>query len=132
MPVVLPMQINVVDVRDVAEAHVKALTEGEDGGRYLVTAGDVSMKEMAKLLISQYPDMNLPSFELPYSLALIAAIFHPKISVSWARNHLKKKIFWDSTPAVNDLGMDWILPPDSILAAADRVIENDWVKTLND
>jgi hypothetical protein len=52
--------------------------------------------------------------------------------VSWARNHLKKKIFWDSTPAVNDLGMDWILPPDSILAAADRVIENDWVKTLND
>ncbi len=68
MPVVLPMQINVVDVRDVAEAHVRALSGGEDGGRYLVTAGDVSMREMAKLLKSQYPDMSLPSFELPYHL----------------------------------------------------------------
>ena len=127
MPVVLPMQINVVDVRDVAEAHVRALTEGEDAGRYLVTSGDISMRDMAKLLKSQYPDMDLPSFELPYSLALIAALFHPKISVSWARSHLKKKIYWDSSPAKKDLGMNWILPPDSILAAADKVIENDWV-----
>jgi nucleoside-diphosphate-sugar epimerase len=121
------MQINVVDVRDVAEAHVRALTEGEDAGRYLVTAGDVSMRDMAKLLKPQYPDLNLPSFELPYSLALIAALFHPKISVSWARSHLKKKIYWDSSPAQKDLGMDWISPADSILAAAEIVVENDWV-----
>ena len=40
VPLNLPMQINIVDVRDVAEAHVRALSEGEDMGRYLTVWRD--------------------------------------------------------------------------------------------
>ena len=31
IPAIIPMNINIVDVRDVAESHVRALDMGEDG-----------------------------------------------------------------------------------------------------
>ena len=43
------MHVNIVDVRDVAKAHVKALTMGPDGGRYIVYNESLWMPEIAKL-----------------------------------------------------------------------------------
>jgi len=41
VPLLIPIQINIVDVRDVAEAHVRALTMGQNAGRYLTVSGDM-------------------------------------------------------------------------------------------
>ena len=41
IPFVVPMHISIVDVRDVAEAHVRALTQGREAGRYLVVSGQM-------------------------------------------------------------------------------------------
>ena len=52
-PFLVKMHVNIVDVRDVAKAHVKALTMGPDGGRYIVYNESLWMPEIAKLLRQQ-------------------------------------------------------------------------------
>ncbi len=42
--------LNLVDVRDVAQAHVAALTRGEPGGRYLVGGENIEVREIGRLL----------------------------------------------------------------------------------
>ena len=50
IPFVIPMHISIVDVRDVAEAHVRAMTQGENAGRYLVVSGQMWWKDISKAI----------------------------------------------------------------------------------
>ena len=73
------------------------------------------------------PDLRIPTKQVPYFLSLLVSIFHPRISLSWARTHLGKRLFWDSSPAEQDLGMEWRSPEQSLLETVTPVIENDWI-----
>tara|TARA_Y100001970_G_scaffold183336_1_gene222979 strand:- start:7351 stop:8394 length:1044 start_codon:yes stop_codon:yes gene_type:complete len=127
LPMVLPMQVSIVDVRDVAEAHVRGLTGGKDKGRYLVVAGDMMMGEMARSLKKEYPNRKWKTSVAPYWLSLVAAFFHPKVDVAWAKRHLRKKLYWDATPAENELGMVWTDPEKSVLDTVPPILEQNWV-----
>jgi nucleoside-diphosphate-sugar epimerase len=127
IPFVIPMHVSIVDVRDVAEAHVRALTMGEDTGRYLVVSGQMWFKEIARALKSSHPDLRIPTRQIPYSLSLVVSLFHPRINLSWARAHLNKRLFWDATPAERDLGMRWRTPEEAVLGSVPPVIENGWI-----
>ena len=126
IPFVIPMHISIVDVRDVAEAHVRALTMGEDAGRYLVVSGQMWWKEIARAIKAENPTLRVPTRQIPYSLSLIVSMFHPRVSLSWARMHLGKRLFWDSSPAQRDLGMSWRKPRDSVLDTIPPILENEW------
>jgi nucleoside-diphosphate-sugar epimerase len=126
IPFVIPMHISIVDVRDVAEAHVRALTMGEDAGRYLVVSGQMWWKEIARAIKAVNPTLRVPTRQIPYSLSLIVSMFHPRVSLSWARMHLGKRLFWDSSPAQRDLGMSWRKPRDSVLDTIPPILENGW------
>ncbi len=127
IPAVVPMHISIVDVRDVAEAHVRALTKGSDAGRYLVVSGQMWFRDIAKTLKKANPDMNIPTMQLPYSLSLLVSLFHPKISLAWAKTHLGKRLFWDASPAERDLGMVWRSPELSLLETVPAILENEWL-----
>ncbi|CAN0860248.1 Phenylacetaldehyde reductase [Linum grandiflorum] len=49
-----------VDVRDVAEAHVKALETHTAAGRYNLSAGVHSYNQVFKIINQLYPPLNLP------------------------------------------------------------------------
>ncbi|MEE2624691.1 MAG: NAD-dependent epimerase/dehydratase family protein [Candidatus Thermoplasmatota archaeon] len=127
IPFVIPMHVSIVDVRDVAEAHVRALTKGDQAGRYLVVSGQMWFKEIARLLNTAHPNLRVPTRQVPYLLSLVVSIFHPRISLSWARAHLNKRLFWDASPAERDLGMVWRKPEESVLDSVLPVIENGWL-----
>ena len=60
-----------VDVRDLAEAHVKAIEVPEAAGqRFLITAGYFSNKQIADAIRDSYPDLvdKLPSKDIPDDL----------------------------------------------------------------
>ena len=126
LPVILPMQTNIVDVRDVAEAHVRALTMGEDKGRYLTVAGEMMWADISKILKQKYPKRKWPVRQLPYYMALIVCAFHPRVSISWAKRHLKNKLYWDASPAENDLQMNWTPLSKTITDTIPNIIDNDW------
>ena len=124
IPVLVPIQINIVDVRDVAEAHVRALTMGQNAGRYLTVSGDMQFSEISKALREEYPELNTPRFTIPYILALIfGPLFDKRITFSWARQHFKRNLYWDATPAERELEMEWKSPRDSIIESVPEMLE---------
>jgi len=77
-PAVPPAHYPVIDVRDLAELHVGAMTAEEAGGRRLIgAAGTLSILEMARILRSTFPDYakKIPTRTLPAFLVKILAIF---------------------------------------------------------
>ena len=126
IPFVIPMHISIVDVRDVAEAHVRAMTRGDNAGRYLVVSGQMWWKDISKAIRAENPSLRVPTRQIPYFLSLIVSIFHPRVSLSWARMHLGKRLFWDASPAQRDLGMKWKKPKDSVLDTIPPILENGW------
>ncbi len=73
-----PVAFAVVDVRDVAELHVAAMTAPETPGRRLLAASDtLGMAEMGQILRSAYPEMakQIPVRTLPGFLIRFASRF---------------------------------------------------------
>ncbi len=77
-PAIPPASYPVVDVRDVAALHVKALENAETGGRRLIAAGEtMSLKQIGAVLREAFPDRaaKIPTRELPVWLVRFLALF---------------------------------------------------------
>ena len=72
--------LNIVDVRDVADLHIRAMTNPKaNGERFIASAnGQISMPEVAKLLKEKRPDVakNVPTKVLPNWILRAAALFN--------------------------------------------------------
>ena len=83
MPGCPRLYFGVVDVRDVADLHLRAMTHAAaKGERFLAVAGDfMSMVEIAKVLKSRLGDAakRVPARELPNWLVRIAALRDPAV-----------------------------------------------------
>ncbi len=60
---------NVVDVADVAAAHLTALEHGKTGRRYILGSENLSWKEILTILAKAFT-VNPPKYLLPYKIAL--------------------------------------------------------------
>jgi dihydroflavonol-4-reductase len=79
-PAIPPIEYAIVDVRDLAELHVRAMTVPEAGGRRLIgTADALSMNEMGRVLREAFPEYSekIPTRTLPAFLVRILANFNP-------------------------------------------------------
>ena len=85
MPGVPRLYFGVVDVRDVADLHIRAMTHpAAKGERFLAVAGDfMSMLDIAKVLKSRMgaSAKRVPTRELPNWLVRIAALRDPAIKL---------------------------------------------------
>ena len=68
MPVYIPGRVNVIDVRDVAVAMVRAAERGRVGERYLVGNWNTTQKDLNEL-IAQVVGVVPPFFPIPFALA---------------------------------------------------------------
>jgi len=90
----LPVTINVVDVRDVSQAHIQAAIRGRLGHRYIIGGHNLSLKD-ALSLIADIAKVPPPRFEIP--LWLIDAVVQlddaiPQINL--IGNHLRAIRLW--------------------------------------
>ncbi len=85
VPGVPKLYFGVVDVRDVADLHIRAMTDpAAKGERFLAVAGDaVSILEIAKLLKSRMgaAAKRVPTLQLPDWAVRVAAWFDPAVRV---------------------------------------------------
>ncbi len=122
--------INLVDVHDVAVAHVIAMEQGRPGEKYVLGNADVSIHDYFHLIAevggSKAPAMRIP---LPFAVATaylyeaVAAITHkpPLTTPGWVKvgSHYS---FWDSSKAIRELN----LPQTPIRASLKQAI--DWFR----
>ena len=64
-PMVPDIRINVVDVRDVALAHVHAIANPRASGRYILAHADVSFQDLCAIVRDAYPHAKVPRFRAP-------------------------------------------------------------------
>lgn len=79
MPIVPEIILEYVDVRDVAEAHIAALTADSAGGqRYIMAGPSLSLLEIANTLREAQPDSagKLPKREMPGWFTAILKLFN--------------------------------------------------------
>ena len=77
LPALLDLSFSVIDVRDVAEAHLRALTSEEaEGERFLLCESVISMTEVAEILRRNFPDYadKVPTRILPNWLVRLLAM----------------------------------------------------------
>ena len=105
LPFVLNAHLNFVDVRDVADAHIAAMTVGPDGGRMILHAEGMWMSEIGHELRRLKPEKSFPVRRLPTWLTVIMAAFHPKLSVKSVRSSLGRHVGYDVGTSFSDLGL---------------------------
>jgi dihydroflavonol-4-reductase len=114
MPGYVDTGLNLVDVEDVAQGHLLAAEKGHIGEKYILGHENLTLRQIFGLL-SELTGQPAPRFKVPYALALGAAYGDaalarlipgrepsiPPVGVKLS----KKKMFFDTTKAVRELGL---------------------------
>jgi dihydroflavonol-4-reductase len=80
VPLLPPIAFTVVDVRDVAEAHLRAMEMAQAAGeRFIIASEAMWVKDMATALRQAFPDLarRIPRHEIPAGLVRAIARFVP-------------------------------------------------------
>jgi len=116
--------LNVVDVRDVAAAHVAALSRGESGARYIVGGENVQVKELANRLklLTGIRTLHLPTGRkttliFARVIETLCKLLHipPPFTYDLVYEVVGRYAYYDTTATIKDLGVtlrgvDAILP----------------------
>ena len=118
----------IVDVRDVAEAHVRALTASEAAGRRLICTGEFQwLTDLARVLDDHLADRGyqVPTRGLPNWLVHLAALFDPTVRL--VTGQLGRRAELDTSQIRSTL--DWSPRPvaETIRDTADSLIAHNIV-----
>ena len=127
-PALPPVHYPIVDVRDIAELHFRAMTAKDAGGRRLIGAKDtISMSEMGQILRNAFPDYakKIPIRTLPGFFVRFLAIFDralksivPDIGV---------KTIAENTYVIKMTGISFKSAEEAVRAAGQSLIDHSLV-----
>jgi dihydroflavonol-4-reductase len=123
LPAAARISLNVVDVRDVAAAHVAAMTSPvARGRRFLLGSGTYSLMEMADVLREALPDRagKLPRFEVPDWVVRLMGFVDRDVRGNLDELGVLKTL--DAAPGRALLARDFISGDEAIVASANSVI----------
>jgi dihydroflavonol-4-reductase len=121
MPAYPKLHQGIVDVRDVARAHIAAMELPQAAGeRFIVCSETLWFRDVGAILRDAYPDRKLPKGELPTWLVRLMARSNSNLkpllpNLNRARNYSNRK-------AREVLGIDFIPAREALLASAESAI----------
>lgn len=125
IPAVPAVKFGLVDVRDVAEAHIKAMRNPDaDGRRFLVTyQPSYSFLDIANVLRAEFANQGywLPKFTVPYTVLWCYSFFDKE--AAQVLHRVGKEVFLDNTCAQEILGMKFRNPDQSLIEMAYDIID---------
>jgi len=126
-PVLPDMAFGIVDVKDVATMHVKAIKlDASKGQRFIANAGSRTFIQMAKTLKASFPTRKIPTNQAPSFLIRFLALFDAEVRAVLPT--LGKHINASSKKAQTVLGIDFITPETSLVETAQFLLENNLLK----
>ena len=121
VPALPRIPITVIDVRDVAAAHVAAMTAPEAGGRrFPMGERTLFFKQVADLLAERYPQKRVPRRQMPDWAVRLYGLFDRDVRGNVGELGLAKQL--DSSAAIALLDRKLIPAPDAIFATAETLI----------
>jgi nucleoside-diphosphate-sugar epimerase len=121
----------VIDVRDVADAHIRAMTNPAAGGqRFIAAGGFLWMAEISAMLAKAFPAYasRLPGKELPDCVVKAMAMFSPMTRL--ISRELSLELSVDTSKARRVLGWHSRPEAEAIRASAQSLIDTGLIKAL--
>lgn len=131
MPAYLDTGLNLIAVEDCARGHILAAEKGQTGRKYILGNRNLTLREIFDML-ERITGRPAPRVRLPYWPILAAAYCNEALAGLTGREPLiplagvqmaRKFMFFDSTRAINELG----LPQTPVESALSRAV--DWFRT---
>lgn len=118
------LYFGMVDVREVARAHILAGTEEQAEGRHILVADTISALDMAKILKKHYDDIyKIPTKTAPNFLLYLVG---PFMGFSW--KYLKRNLgipfYFDNSYSKSNLGITYRPLEDTITDHAAQLIQD--------
>ena len=112
----------VVDVRDVALMHLRALERPETAGRRYVAADEpVSLPGIGQILKTAYPDRQMPTGAAPMMVVRLLALFDPEIRSILPKIGKVERV--SNVRARTEMDMAFIPAAEALRATAAALIE---------
>jgi nucleoside-diphosphate-sugar epimerase len=125
-PACAPMRLHLVDVGDVSKGHVRALTSDKAAGQRIIFSDrQMSILEISRVLSRQY---KTPTRVLPKLILYVAAYLDKRFSYRLARASANLHYEFRSDRPTELLGISLRNTEESILEAAETMVEKGWVK----
>jgi dihydroflavonol-4-reductase len=122
-PGVPNLYFGVIDVRDVAAAHVAALGAPDPADRYLCSTEVMGLREMATILRETVPTGKTPKLPLPNILMYATALFDKRLTFGFLRQNLNRAPTLDNRRLREELGVQ-LRPVRETVADTARSIAN--------
>ena len=137
-PAYVDTGLNLVDVSEVARAHVTALTKGEPGRRYILGGENLTLKQILDKM-SAITGIPSPTTKIPFGVAATYAFFEewitgrirgkePRATLEEVRMG-RKKMYASSARAERELGFRVVPVYAAMRAAIEWFCANGYVKT---
>jgi dihydroflavonol-4-reductase len=121
LPAYPKLSFGIIDVRDVARAHIAAMLRPEANGERFICGGDVLwMDEMGAVLRKALPDRKLPKGTLPNWLVRAFATVNPPLRQ--VLPELGQKRGYSNEKLKRVLGIEPIPADEAIMASAESLI----------
>ena len=127
-PGVPRLMLNVVDVREVADAHVRALAHEDPPPRCLLVAENTWMTDLAAELQSQFPDIKMGARPIPKVAVLLAALFDKTLNVRQLWNLVGRAMPIDNALSREAYGMSYRPVSETLRDTATPMIEQGWAR----
>jgi len=126
-PLLPDLSFSLVDVRDVAEMHVKAIsTDSTKGQRFIASAGNRTFVQIAKALKVAFPNRKITTAQAPNFVIRFLAIFDGEIRA--VLPSLGDHTGVSSAKAQREMGIKFIPVEKSLAETASYLIDNGFVK----
>lgn len=121
--------IGAVDVREVADAHMKAGFTPSAKGRYITSAHDTSFSEIAQILRDQFGDTYpLPQRTMPkWMVWLMGPLVDKNLSRKMVTRNVGHPSYADNSKSIRDLGINYRPLAESLTEMFQQLIDNGLV-----
>ena len=126
-PLLPDISFSIVDVKDVAAMHVRAITtHAAKGQRFIAAAGMRTYLQVAKALKAEFPGRKISTTMAPSFVIRLLALFDGEVKA--VLPSLGKHIGVNSSKARTTLGIDFIPVETTLAETAHYLIDNGFVK----
>lgn len=118
----------IVDVRDVATAHIKAGFTPEASGRHIVASGEATLLDLANILRKHFGDnYPFPRKQVSKFLFWLTAPMHG-FTRKYASKNTGIKIKFDNSYSKEDLGMSYIPVEQTVKEHFQQILDDGLLK----
>jgi nucleoside-diphosphate-sugar epimerase len=123
-----PMWNGIVDVRDVADAHVAAAFNPEAHGRYIICGGTLSLLDIGKALTQKFGyKFPFPHFTVPKTaFAFVAPVLGH--SREFVKLNMGYPIYFNAQRSVKELGIEYLDVRESVCEHFQQLLDDGIVK----